>query len=115
MPRAEKKITGDNIGCVFRAIDNIKYLSKRKGILMKDLERRCGVSTGYFSRYNEGTPALRFLLAASVLEVPIGDLFCREFEREDEIERIKEEMVNAMSPEEVQRFIRLLTEKGNED
>ena len=78
---------------------NIKYLCKKQGIALGQLEKVIGVSLGYFARVGKPNSVkeiglFKVLKVCEVLQVDINDLLSREMYREAEIETIKEEMVS---------------------
>lgn len=79
-------------------ISNIMYLIKTTdGIRVKDVERKCGVSQGYFSRVNNrGTerniPIGVIATVSDIFNVSIDDLVNRNLFYEQRMIELQEEM-----------------------
>ena len=91
------------------AIKNIRFLLKRKGKKLGDLEDRLGVTRGYFSRCdndsNKRISLTLMIMAADFLETPLQDLLSSDLVKKLELADIEIQMTELES-----RRIKLLRE-----
>ena len=74
-----------------RFYKNIKYLAKRYGVKMGDIEDRIGVSRGYISRTKD-ISVFKANKIARELDIELTDLLEKDLCNEIEAQEIKEEI-----------------------
>ena len=84
-----------------RCIANLYALSKRKGILIRDLETSCGVSVGYLAHLRQDKrkpfPSSEFLFrAADLLETTVDSLLHFDFQLSTETDQYLHAFINRM-------------------
>lgn len=92
------------------AIKNIRFLLKRKGKKLGEMEEQIGLSRGYFSRCdNDHAKRISFpqmIIAADYVETPLQDLMSYDMEKELELADIEIQMTDLE-----RRRIKLLREE----
>lgn len=78
------------------AIKNVRYLLKKQGKKIGDLEVSIGVTKGYLSRSKYGSKQRislpTMLMAADYVETPLQDLVSEDFAKELELEKIQKQI-----------------------
>ena len=74
--------------------DNLKYLAKRKGIKLKDIEEQVVVSQGYFSRalQKDFVPLETAYAAAKAVGANLQEMIEKDFEQEQTIQDLIDEI-----------------------
>lgn len=72
---------------------NVRYLAKKKGIKIGEIERQCGVALGYFSRKDRlgdtSIPINTVMIAANILDISLDEL-CSNFRLANLIQEAEE-------------------------
>ena len=78
------------------AVKNVRYLLKKQGKKIGDLEVSIGVTKGYLSRSKYGSKQRislpTMLMAADYVETPLQDLVSEDFAKELELEEIQKQI-----------------------
>ena len=79
----------------YTAMSNIRWISKQQGRNLKDLEKYCGVTQGYFSRCRETRRRISLvlvLMAVDFLGVTISELLDTDLVKQSELDDINSQI-----------------------
>lgn len=88
----DRKMSERTVVQMFRV--NLKYLAKRKGIMIKDIEKQVMVSQGYFSRafQNDFVSLETAYAAAKAVGANLQEMIEKDFEQEQTIQDLMDEI-----------------------